>query len=93
MGNNSSSSVNHRAFLKEADLSLNSTLILSHPMIRVLHRIRGNVRLVQTVGPFSPSSGSFENEMPDLTLDSYMDKIPYGKRRFYAGKKDVTKNK
>ena len=72
MKNNSSLFVNRRAFLKEAGLSLNSTLILSHPMIRVLHRIRGNVRLEQTVGPFSPSSGSFENEVPDLTLDSYM---------------------
>lgn len=75
MDNNSFPSVNRRVFLKQAGLSLAFTLVLSHQLVKAFHRLQGNVRLVQTAGPSSPYSVSFENEMADLTLNSYMGQI------------------
>ena len=76
-------SMNRRQFLKTAGQSLSVSLVLGPGIIKVLYSEKGNVRLIKTAGASSPSSVSFQNEMPDVTIDSYVGQIPNIKPEAY----------
>ena len=69
-------SIKRRQFLKTAGQSLSASLLLSHGLIRLAYRLQGNVRRIQTAGTSLPASVSFENPMPDVTIDAYVGQIP-----------------
>ncbi|RMG25797.1 MAG: hypothetical protein D6732_22035 [Methanobacteriota archaeon] len=71
--------VSRRDFLKSAAASL----LASSTLFNILYRVNGNVRAFRSAGISSPASVSFENEMADVTLDSYMGQIPNLKPEAY----------
>jgi len=75
---NKGNSMNRRQFLKNAA----ATIVLSQPLLNILLRTKSKVHL-QTAGLAAPASVSFENEMPDVTLDTYMGHIPNVKPEAY----------
>ena len=73
---NRSVKMKRREFLKQLGASTAGTLVLSNTVVHLVYRLQGDLTVSKHAGPSSPSSVSFENEMPDVTIDSYVGQIP-----------------
>ena len=65
-----------REFLKQLGASTAGTLVLTNTVLHLVYRLQGGVRRLQTAGASLPASVSFENPMPDVTIDTYVGQIP-----------------